>query len=449
MIGENRILTTLRAVIKKSPAEHTEAVFIGGTLGLTRYANSYIHQNLTENNTKVIFRTVTNSRIGVTSTNSFNKDDLYRGLVNSFKIAQHQRPNPDFKGLPMSCKDKKTKTFFEPTAIYSPRQRAEVIRKICRQAEKYGITMAGAFSTSSSEIAVVNSNGLALYQPLTTAYINLIAMTDTSSGYAEALSRRVVKIPFASLTETAFKKCLDGRNPVDIEPGRYDVILEPVAVSSIIDWLSSIAFGAKPYLEKTSFLSNKLGKKVMGSEMTIYDDGSDSSGLAFPFDFEGVPKKRVYFVKKGIAGRPVYDTIYAAKAKTRSTGHCMPPGFSGGPMASNIFIAPGKKSKSSLIASVKNGILVTRFFYINGLLNTTKAMMTGMTRDGTFRIKNGKIIGPVKNLRFTESVTKAFSRIGGISKETQLVKNWWKDIGCCSAPTILIKRFNFSGKTEF
>ena len=118
-------------------------------------------------------------------------------------------------------------------------------------------------------------------------------------------------------------------------------------------------------------------------------------------------------------------------------------------MASNIFIAPGKKSKSSLIASVKNGILVTRFFYINGLLNTTKAMMTGMTRDGTFRIKNGKIVGPVKNLRFTESVTKAFSRIGGISKETQLVKNWWKDIGCCSAPTILIKRFNFSGKTEF
>jgi PmbA protein len=447
MIGENRILTTLRAVIQKSPAEQTEAVFIGSTLGLTRYANSYIHQNVTENNSKVIFRTVTEGRIGVASTNSLRKDDLHRSLMSSFMLAQ--RSNPNFKGLPMPCKDKKVKTFFEPTAVYTPNQRADVIRKICHQAKKFGITMAGVFSTSSSEIAVVNSNGLAAYQPLTTAYFSLIAMSDTSSGYVEALSRRVVKIPFASLTETAFKKCLDGRNPVDIKPDRYDVILEPVAVSSIMDWLTNIAFGAKPYLEKTSFLSNKLGKKVMGPEITIYDDGMDSSGLAFPFDFEGMPKKRVYFVKKGIAGGPVYDSIYAAKAKTRSTGHSMPPGFRGGPMAGNIFIAPGKKSRSSLIASVKNGILVTRFFYINGLLNTTRAMMTGMTRDGTFRIKNGKIVGPVKNLRFTESITKAFSRIGGISKETQLVKNWWEDIGCCSAPTILIRRFNFSGKTEF
>lgn len=449
MIGESRILTTLRAIIQKSPAEQTEAVFIGDTSGLTRYANSYIHQNVAENNTKIIFRTVTNGKIGIASTNSLRKDDLQRALMNSFMMAQRQRPNPDFKGLPKPGKDKKVKTFFEPTAVYTPKQRAEVIRKICRQAEKFGITVAGAFSTSSSELAVVNSNGLALYQPSTTAYINLIAISDTSSGYAEALSRRVVKIPFASLTETAFKKCLDCRKPEDLEPGKYDVILEPVAVSSIMDWLTSIAFGAKPYLEKTSFLSNKLNKKVMGPEITICDDGTDTSGLAIPFDYEGVYKKKVYFVKKGIAGGPVYDSIYAVKGKTRSTGHSSPPGFGGGPRADNIFIAPGKKSKSSLIASVKNGILVTRFFYINGLLDTTRAMMTGMTRDGTFRIKNGKIVGPVKNLRFTESITKAFSRIGGISRETQLVKNWWRDIGCCSAPTILIKRFNFSGKTEF
>lgn len=449
MIGESRILTTLRAIIQKSPAEQTEAVFMGNISGLTRYANSYIHQNVAENKTKIIFRTATDGKIGIASTNSLHKDDLRRTLMNSFKIVQRQRPNPDFKGLPGPCKDKKIKTFFEPTAAYTPNQRAEVIRKICRQAEKLGVTVAGAFSTSSSEIAVVNSNGLAVYQPSTTAYINLIAMSDTSSGYAEALSRRVVKIPFTSLAETAFKKCLDGRKPADLEPGKYDVILEPVAVSSIMDWLTIIAFGAKPYLEKTSFLSNNVGKKVMGPEVTIYDDATDTSGLAMPFDYEGVFRKKVYFVKKGIAGGPVYDSIYAVKGKNRSTGHSSLPGFTEGPRADNIFITPGKKSKASLIAGVKSGVLVTRFFYINGLLNTTKAVMTGMTRDGTFRIKNGKIVGPVKNLRFTESITKAFSRIGGISKETQLVKNWWRDIGCCSAPTIVVKRFNFSGKTEF
>ncbi len=449
MIGESRLLTTLRAVIQKSEADQTEAVVIGSNFGLTRYANSYIHQNVAESNTAICFRTGLDGKVGVASTNSFLRDSLLRTLKNSIEIAKHQPANPDFKGFPKPCKLKKCKTFFEPTAAYTPRQRAEVIRRICKEADKFKVTVAGAFSTSSSEVAVVNSNGVAAYQPLTSASINLVAMTDTSSGFASYLSRRVVKVPFASITETAIKKCLESQNPVDLEPGKYDVILEPEAIAEIMNWLAYIGFGAKQFIEKTSFLSGKIGKKVMGQEITMYDDGNDTSGLAMPFDFEGVSKKKVYIVKKGLANSPVYDSLYAAKNKTRSTGHALPPGSGEGPMAGNIFIVPGKKSKESLIASVKNGILVTRFHYINGLLNTPKALMTGMTRDGTFRIKNGKIIGAVKNLRFTESITKAFSRIGGLSRETQLVKNWWDDIGCCSSPTILIKRFNFSGKTEF
>ena len=449
MIGGSKILTTLRSVIQKSTADETETVFIGNHSGLTRYANSYIHQNVAESNSTIFFRTVIDGRVGVATTNSFKRNDLLRALNSSLKIAKHQPPNPDFKGLPKPGKYKKISTFFEPTAAYTPKQRAEVIRNICREADKFKLTVAGAFSTSTSELAVVNTNGVAAYQPFTAASINLIAMSDNSSGYASGLSRRVVQIPFASITETAIKKCLDSKNPVDLEPGKYDVVLEPDAIGEIMDWLSYIGFGAKPFLENTSFLSKKIGKKVMGPEITIYDEGVKTTGLSTPFDFEGVAKKKVYIVKNGIANSPVYDSLYAAKNKTRSTGHALMPGFSAGPIAGNIFITPGKKSKASLIAGVKNGILVTRFHYINGLLNTPKAVMTGMTRDGTFRIKNGKIAGAVKNLRFTESITKAFSRIGGMSRETQLVKNWMDDFGCYSSPTILIKKFNFSGKTEF
>jgi PmbA protein len=449
MIGKNRILTTLRSVISKSTAQETEAVFIGSYSGTSRFANSTIHQNVAENNTGIYFRSIIDGKIGVASTSSLNKDDLQRALRNSLAIAERALPNPDFKGLPKPTNYKKVNTYFEPTAAYTPKQRAEVIRDMGRKADKLGMTIAGAFTTSASEISVVNSNGVACYQPLTTASLNLIAMSDNSSGYAEGLSRSVLKIPFTLIVETAFKKCLDGKNPEDLEPGKYDVILEPVAVSSVMDWLSIIGFGAKGVMEKTSFISGKSGKKVMSPDISIFDDGNDTSGLAMPFDFEGVPKKKVQIIKKGIAAGPVYDSLYAAKAKTRSTGHAMIPGGSEGPMAGNCFIAGGKKSKESLIASVKDGLLVTRFFYINGLLDTPRALMTGMTRDGVFRIKNGKIAGPVKNLRFTESITGAFSRIAGISKETQLVKNWWDDIGCCSAPTMLIRKFNFSGKTEF
>ncbi|MCD6163533.1 MAG: TldD/PmbA family protein [candidate division Zixibacteria bacterium] len=449
MIKENKILTTLRTVINKSEADQTEAVFNGSQSGLTRFANSYIHQNVAQANNTIYFRTAIDGKIGVAATNSFKKADLLKTLNNSLLIAKHQPSNPDFKGFPKPCKYKKIQTFFEPTAKYSPKQRAEVILKICREADKFGLKVAGAFSTSTSELAVVNSNGLAAYQPVTAASINVVAMTDTSSGFASGLSRRVVKIPFDLLAQTAIKKCLDSQNPENLEPGKYDVILEPEAIAEIMNWLTYIAFGAKPYFENTSILSKKIGKKIMGEDVTIYDDAVNTSGLAVPFDFEGVAKRKVFMVKKGIANSPVYDSLYAGKANVRSTGHALRPGSGEGPMSGNIFIAAGKKSKESLIAGVKNGILVTRFHYINGLLDTTKALMTGMTRDGTFRIKNGKINGGVKNLRFTESITKAFSRVGGISKETKLCSNWWDDFGCCSSPTIMIKKFNFSGKTEF
>lgn len=449
MIGKGEIFTRLRSIIAKSGADETEALFIGGNNHTTRYANSVIHQNMSESNTTVTIRVVCDGKIGVTSTNSLGKDALNRALKNAFAIAQKSVKNPYFVGFPKSAKYKNITTYFEATDSYSPKQRAEVIRNFSKRGAKHGVEIAGAFTTSCTEMAIVNSNGLCCYQPMTAAWINLIAMSDSSSGYAEGMSRNVLRLPLAAIAEAAFKKCIDGRNPIDLEPGKYDVILEPVAVSSLMDWLGLIGFGAKSYHEKTSFLSGKMGKKIMSPEITIYDDGNDKSGMAMPFDFEGMPKRKVYFIKRGIAGGPVYDSYYAARYKVRSTGHALPSSWGSGPLPGNIFIVPGKKTKESLVASVRDGILVTRFFYINGFLDTPRALMTGMTRDGTFRIKNGKITGAVKNMRFTESITAAFSRVAGVSSETQLVKNWWEDIGCCSAPSIYIKKFNFSGKTEF
>ena len=449
MIGQNKILSKLRTVILKSQAEQTEAIFIGKNYGLTRYANSYIHQNVAQNDTTVYFRAAIDGKVGVASTNSLAQENLMRTMRLALEIAKRQPANPDFKGFPKPAEYKDIETYFEPTAKYTPKQRAEVVKKICDGAAKSKVTVAGAFSTSASEIAVVNSNGVSAYQPLTSASINIVAMSDTSSGFASGMSRRVVKIPFANLTETAIRKCLDSQNPGELKPGKYDVILEPAAIAEIMNWMTYIGFGAKPYLENTSFMSKKLGKKAMSPDITIYDDGNNTSGMAMPFDFEGVPKKKTFLIRRGLIGKPVYDSLYAFRDNKRSTGHAMLPGGNDGPMAGNIFIAAGKKSKESLINSVKNGILVTRFHYINGLLNTTKTVMTGMTRDGTFLIKNGKVVGAVKNLRFTESITRAFSRVGGVSRDTSLVPNWWDDIGCCSSPTILIRKFNFSGKTDF
>lgn len=449
MIGKDKIFSTLGKALDKSPAEQTEAVFVGTSSGLTRYANSYIHQNVYESTTKIYFRVAVGKRVGVASTTSMLAEDLNRTLLNAYNIALNQRENPDFHQLPGKAKYSRITSHYAATADFTPAQRAEKVGILIKVAAKRGLTLAGSFSTSDTEVAVANSNGVLAYQPLSSAAVNVIMMGDNSSGYAEGLSRSVSKINFRELGEVASQKCMNSANPTELPPGRYNVILEPKAVAEIIEWMNYTGFGAKSLEEGTSFLHGHAGKRVMGDNISLYDDGLDPAGMPMPFDFEGVPKKRVDFVKKGIGGQVVYDTTSANRAGTKSTGHALPPDSSGETISLNTFVGAGRNTFSSMVTNTEKGILVTRFHYINGLLDTRKALMTGMTRDGTFLIEDGKVGGGIKNLRFTESMLKAFSRVRMVSRERQAINTWWSDVGCVVAPSMLITGFNFSGKTDF
>jgi predicted Zn-dependent protease len=365
------------------------------------------------------------------------------------EIAERAKPNPYFGGMARPSEFKKVNTYYDVTSKITPARRAAVVKKICDKATGRNLVASGALSTSVSEIAIVNTKGLVAYQPNTSVSVNIIFSSDDSSGYAQGLSRRFDQIDFGALADRALEKCLLSRNPRTLDPGKYDVILEPTAAANLMEWLSFIAFSANAYHEKTSFLSGKTGKKIAAPSLSIFDDGLNPRGIAFPFDFEGVPKKKVFFIRNGIAGGPVYDLATATRYKVKSTGHGIPPGSTGGPMPLNVCIASGNKPFTKILKSMLRGVLVTRFHYINGFLDTPRAMLTGMTRDGTFLVENGEIVSGIKNLRFTESMSRAFANIQAISKETDLVDTWWGDIGCISAPAIYIKDFNFSGKTEF
>ncbi|MFQ6031785.1 MAG: TldD/PmbA family protein, partial [Candidatus Zixiibacteriota bacterium] len=325
MIGKEEILDTLDSILKKSEADQTEAVYIGGESGLTRFANSTIHQNVFEVNSKVYFRAALGKKIGVAATNSFTKADLQKALSNATEIAKNQKENPDFPGLPSREKVLNLNTYFEKTAHFTPIQRAQEIKKIFDQAKVHNLTVAGSFSTGEAEIAVVNTKGVACHQPLTSAFINIVVMGDSSSGYADSLSRDVDDINVEDLAQVAIQKCQDSRDPKELEPGEYDVVLESTAVASLLEWMNYIGFGSKPYQEGTSFLSNRIGQKIMGENITIYDDGSDESAIAFPFDFEGMPKQKVPLIEMGVAKGVVYDSISAYKDKTKSTGHALTP----------------------------------------------------------------------------------------------------------------------------
>ena len=325
MIGKEKLFAKLEKVLAQSKADQTEIVFIGSESALTRYANSYIHQNVAENNSRIYFRSVVDKRVGVASTNSLVLEDLKKTLADSVAIAKTQPENANFPGLANPAKYKELNTFIETTANLSPRDRAKTVKKIISRATKKKFTMAGSLANSTDEIAVLNSLGVRAYQPVTSASVNMIAMSDTSSGYAAGTARDITEIDFDSLAARAVGKCDRSQNPKEIKPGDYEVILEPPAVSEMLEWLNYVSFKSKAYMQGTSFLSGKIGKKLTSDQITIYDNGLDEKSLAFPFDFEGVPKKKVYFLDKGIAKGVVYDRASAFKERTKSTAMPLPP----------------------------------------------------------------------------------------------------------------------------
>jgi predicted Zn-dependent protease len=450
MIGKEKLFKKLESVLAGSSADETEIVFAGTESGLTRFANSHIHQNVFENNAKILFRSALGKRVGVASTNSLVTADLVKTLKNSIEIARQQPENPEWPGLPKPAKYKELNTFDEATAAFTPRDRARGVKKIIAESNRKKFTVAGAFSTSHGEIAVLNSLGVRAYQAVTAASVNMIPMSDTSSGYASGTSRRATDLDLTALAKIAVSKCDRSQNPEQIEPGDYEVILEPAAVAEIMEWLNFVGLGSKPFLDKMSFLSGKIGRKITSDKVTIYDNGLDERSVAFPFDFEGVPKKKVVFVNKGVAKGVVYDRAAALKARKKSTGHAVTADENAqGAFGLNISIAPGRTKRESMISKVKKGILITRFHYINGLIDPRNSVLTGMTRDGTFLIENGEIQCGIKNLRFTDNIMRAFKSVVAISKEVEYKDSWWTSVGCMTVPAMHLGSFKFTGKTDF
>jgi len=387
------------------------------------------------------------ARLGVASTNSLDIKKLKAALEKACYIAKHSPKHPGFKEFPSSEKQPDIKTHHKATANFSVENKLALLQKIFTAHKKHKMNPAGSFTIGEEETAVVSSAGIKKYQPSTFAGLKLISTKNAASGFASWISRDIGELDADKLTETSIQKCAANKNPRPVALGKYDCILEPQAVADILGWLSYIGFGAKAFCERTSFLSGRIGEKIMSEDLTIYDDGYDTRGFAIPFDCEGVNKQKTAFIDKGIAGKPVFDSEYAYMNEGKSTGHALDPDSTIGPLPLNLAIEPGASSLEEMTGSLKRGILITRFHYISGLLNTRQAVMTGMTRDGAFKIENGKIKHAVPNMRFTQSILEAFSKIAAISKERILAGDLPGDELPCLVPALLIKDFTFTGKS--
>jgi predicted Zn-dependent protease len=447
MVGAETLQQIAEQVLDASSAEQTEVVLIAGEEQLTRFANNEIHQNVAETNVEVRIRAIRGQQIGVAATNDLSAQSLQAALARAVAIAERQAANPDFRSLPLPQPHpegtRSADGWSEATAACTPQQRADAVGTIVRLAGEQGLVAAGAFATAMQEFAVANSLGVWAYHAGTSADLNTVVMGE-ASGWAAAAGRDVGEIDAEALGREAVDKALRSRDPQPLAPGTYPVVLEPYAVAEMLAYLNYIGFGALALQEGRSPL--QLGEQQASPLVTIRDDGYDPAGLPMPFDFEGVPKQRVALIEQGVSKAVVYDSLTAGKEDGKqSTGHALPAPNTAGPFALNLFLEPGDTSKADLIKGIERGVYVTRFWYVN-IVQPKQALLTGMTRDGTFLIEHGEIVGPVRNLRFTQSAIDALKHVEAISRETVLERGYF---GSTRAPALRIGAFNFTSTTEF
>ncbi|MEI6046441.1 MAG: TldD/PmbA family protein, partial [Chloroflexota bacterium] len=447
IVGKEKVLKLLQNMLSYSSADQTEISFMGGNTSLTRFANNYIHQNVTENNTTVKVRSIFGQKIGTASSNNLAPEALKELVARAEELAHLQVDDPEFKSLPgPNPSEITTPEPDETTYSASAELRANGVAVICRKSAEKGLTASGAFRTGGSEIGVVNSLGLTAYHRGANSDLITVIMGESGSGYADRLSPTIAAINAEEIADEAIGKALRSQNPRALEPGEYEVILEEYAVGEMLQYISYLGMGALALQEGRSFM--QLDRLLMSPLITIYDDGSDPQGLVNPFDAEGVARQRVNLIEQGICKAVVYDSYTANReAGKQNTGHSIGVQGDMGPIPLNLFMEPGDSSKEEMVKQTKRGLWVTRFHYVNPLI-PNKAVLTGMTRDGTFLIEDGEIVGPVKNFRFTQSGVEALNAVQSLTQTRRLQGAWGGGVGYL-VPALKIARFNFNSATEF
>ncbi|HSD48510.1 MAG TPA: TldD/PmbA family protein [Actinomycetota bacterium] len=445
VIGPDEVRRVAAAALDLPGADGVEVLFVHEWGGLTRFASSAIHQSTWSEDTGIRVRVVREDRIGVAATNDFTPEGARAVAESALEIASVVSPDPLFPGLAPPRPVPERDGFDEATAGITPEERAAGVAELVAQPPG-GFTAAGAYETRASEVAVANTEGQFCWAPASQASITTVVTGgDGGSGFAERFAARTSDLDPAEIGRRAADKAVASRSPTALDTGRYTVVLEPAAVSTLVGFLAWIGFGGRLVAEGRSCLSGRSGERVAAPSISIYDDATAPGTLGIPFDFEGVPRRRVDLIERGIFRDAVYDLRTAKQVGATTTGHALPPPNPEGPFPLNLFMEPGDSSVPEMIAATDRGLLVTRFHYSN-VVHPVESTITGMTRDGTFLIRDGEVAHPVRNLRFTQSILEALANTTSIGRETELASEFF--YSASRVPALRIEGFRFTGRSD-
>jgi predicted Zn-dependent protease len=415
------LLEIAARALRAAEGDEAEAFVNSERSGFARFAGREIHQPTLVSDVNVRLRVVRDGREGLAVGNRTD-DDALRELARRAAAAADASPaDPDFPGLAQPGTLLVVEGYDDETAGLD----ADDLARLAGSAiSAVDTDVFGFFTSGLTQQAIATTTGLSAEQRLTDATVFVIAADRETSGYAEQTAWSVAQLDPVGISLAAEEKRARTAGAVEIEPGDHAAVLEPWAFAELLEYFAWDSFGSLGLIEERGYLAGRLGERLFDPKLTITDDPFDPRGLPKAFDFEGSPKSAVTLVEDGVARDVVWDRRSAARAGRTdvATGNAPPPAYAAfGAIPWALSVAGGDAdSVDDLLERIGDGIYVTRLHYLS-VVEPRQGIVTGMTRDGTFRVRNGKLAEPLVNLRFTVNVPAMLAELPGLTRETRLV----------------------------
>ena len=440
ILSEAEAKALLTKVLGYSKADECEITLSGALRGNIRYARNAVSTSGSLADQIMVVRSAFGKKAGTATITEFDDQSLEKVVRRAEELARLAPENPEYVGMLGPQTYLKTNGFFDSTANLSAEARAEAVAKSLDITRAQNLTGAGFMEDYRGYKALINSKGLFAYYPSTNVNFSLTVRTADSkgSGYVIRGFSDVTKLDTAAATRIASQKALASASAVALEPGKYTVILEATAAAVLMEQLF-FSMDARSADEGRSFLSKpggktKLGEKIVDSRVTIYSDPTNPELPASPWANDGQAQQRINWIEKGVVKNMAYSRYWAQKQGKKPM-----------PFPDNVLMAGGTASLEEMIKSTQRGILVTKLWYIREVDPQT-LLNTGLTRDGTFYIENGRIKHAVKNFRFNESPVIMLNNLETLGKPERVVST--ESDNNYLLPPMKIREFTFSSLSD-